>query len=284
MPAEAEIKTDAKPKNKGGRPPKEIDVEKVLASPQGQQAIAAAASAAVEAMIPQLAASLATARASNPLSAAGGDGDMDFVRKLALAIGEISDQGTQRKRVAPEILAKRSVARERMVALLVKARADGFEPHYRVIAKTYLSEVLVEPFKINPNNKAVEPTEIWWDGAPNECMVPLDERTTEIFNAYMESIGGMTVVAKTHDGRAFIPDMSPVVVTPNGLTVKGGGNVRRQVSSLPDSNNGSAPESRLRMREGSDPNASEIRVLGTVMPAAKVQNLQGQGVQGTLSR
>lgn len=278
-----EIVTE-KPKNKGGRPPKEIDVEKVLASPQGIAAVQAAAEKAVEAAIPQIAASLASARNANPLAQAEADGDMDFVRKLALAIGEISDQGTQRKRVAPEILAKRAVARERMIELLIKARADGFEPHYRIIAKTYLAETMVEPYRVNPNTKAAEPTEIWWDGIPNQCMFPLDERTTLIFNAYMESVGGLAVPDKTHDGRAFIPDSRPVVVTPNGLTVKGGGNIRRQVGGLSDSHSPNGPGNKLRMREGTDPNATEVRVLGTVMAPAKVQNVQGQNLQGSLSR
>ncbi len=249
-------------KNKGGRPPKPIDVQAVLASPQGQAAIDAAVQAAMEKLTAQIGAARSGAE---PIPGSDEDFLTRMARSIALSMAEVADQGTNRKRVAPEILAKRAEAHDRLLGLLAKAHADGFKPRYRVTSKVYLEEILVEPFRINAK-KEVEPVEIGWSGMPNECMVPVDERTTTIFNAYMESIGGMTVMAKTHDGRAFIGDNRPVGVTPGGLVVAGLTNPRRQVSNLADSNNGRPSD--LSLYGQNDPRATEVRVLGTVAPPA----------------
>src|SRR5271157_2329418 len=65
----------------------------------------------VSAQVKQFAAELLASKTAST-------GDDGLVERLALAIADISDQGTNRKRVAPEILAQRAKAHVKMVELL----------------------------------------------------------------------------------------------------------------------------------------------------------------------
>lgn len=255
-------------KNKGGRPPKppsEADVEKVLASPAGQAAIAAAAQSAVA----QILSTMQDTRvaASVPVDDASGvrPDDKAFAEKLALAIAQLTDQGSGRPRlrVSPEIMAQRKAAREEMVSLLAKTKALGHRPLYRVIAKTYLEEVFVEPFRLDPVSKASVPVEIFWNGIPNECMRPMDETSKSIYELYLASTGGLTSLVKSADSRGLS-------ITPGGLVIKGESNPRRTVGNLADSSNGSPRDAfGLQIVTQFNPNAQEVRVLGTVAAPAR---------------
>lgn len=255
-----------KVKNKGGRPRKGVDVN----SPEFKAAVDAAAAAATQRVLE----GLALARNSNP------DGDTTalegFAKGLALSFAELADQGSNRKRVAPEIVARREAARSRMFDLLIRGNANGWpvKPEYRVVSETYLNEQLVKPYRSDPATKKVEPVEIFWTGAPNECMRPLNEPAREIYEEYMLSIGGPTVVAKNSKGETLATDGRAVTVTPGGLIIKGQESARRTVSNLADSNNANPFNDSLGMKGfHNDPRATEVHVLGTVAPPAKQNSI-----------
>lgn len=175
--------------------------------------------------------------------------------RMALAIAEISDQGTARKRVAPEVLASRARAHEKMVKLINKAREDGEEPEYKLVSKTYLSERFIEPFMPGPDKRPI-PTEIIWKGAPNQAMRPLNAVAKAIYAAFVESVGSQEKLNGV--------DNRPFAMTPGGVVVKG----------LPAAARRDIPadllESDLTMVGGTiDPTAAHVRVLGTVAAPAR---------------
>lgn len=175
--------------------------------------------------------------------------------RMAMAIAEISDQGTARKRVAPEVLAARARAHERMIKLLNAAREDGDEPEYRLVAKTYLSERFIEPFMPGPDKRPI-PTEIIWKGAPNQAMRPLNKVAKAIYAAFQESVGTQEKLNGV--------DNRPFAMTPGGVVVKG----------LPAAARRDIPQDLLAddliMPGGNiDPTASHVRVLGTVAAPAR---------------
>ncbi|HQT65355.1 MAG TPA: hypothetical protein PLO16_12665 [Acidocella sp.] len=196
----------------------------------------------------------------------------DFTQKLALAIAELSDQGTNRKRVAPEILAARAAAHDRMVKLIMKARNEKLRPEYRVISEIYFNERRVQPFKIGPN-KTPEPVDILWSGVPNEALRPLNDIAREIYAEFKSSIGnGQHVTAGQ-----WKEDNRPVWITAGGLVVKGDGPVRRQISGLgdPEPNLKPAFEDEFDVKSFNDPRAPEVRILGTIAPPAR-QNAEAR--------
>lgn len=202
------------------------------------------------------------AEAAVPAVADGGD----FVERLALAIAEISDQGTSRKRVAPEILHARAEAHKRAVARLMKAREDGEKPEYRLVSKVYLNERLIEPFMPGPNKQPI-PTEIIWLGMPNEAMRPINDVAKEIYAEFRASIGS-TEPIKGQDNR-------PLWMTPGGVVIKGDArNQRREVAAAV------AFDDDLGIKNQNDPTAPFIAVLGTVHPPAKQNVPPGSGSHG----
>lgn len=174
--------------------------------------------------------------------------------RMAMAIAEISDQGTARKRVAPEVLAQRARARERMIKLILKARDEGAEPEYRLVAKTYLSERFIEPWMPGPAKQPI-PTEIVWKGEPNQAMRPLNEVARHIYAAFQESIG-------TQEGLKGM-DNRPFYMTPGGVVVKG--DPRPQRREIPDD----LLADDLKLTNQKDPTAPFVHVLGTVASPAR---------------
>jgi hypothetical protein len=243
---------------------------KVTETPEFQAAVAKA----VEETMAKFTAKLGAARAEAGTSDVPGDKDQDFVRQLAMAIAEISDQGTHRKRVAPEILARRAEAREKMGALIMEARANGEKPEYRLINETYLNERFLKPFIVDQSTKRPVPQEIVWTGVPNERMRPLNDVAKGIFAAFMESIGGQTDLTPNADRR-------PLWVTAGGLVVKGSPPAKRFAVSglgdpLPDHTGEAAGFSDdLSVKTANDPTAEFVHVLGTVAAPAR-QNFAGQ--------
>lgn len=158
----------------------------------------AAVAAAVAAAVPQVRTEVENSLLKS-LIAAGGttgaqptEGDRGFISALAFDIAKLNGQGTGKQPfVSPEILSKQAEAKQRMVALIVKARADGIIPGYRVTAKMFLNEILVEPQWQDPVSKSMRDTEINWEGIPNESMLPLDETATAIYSEYLNSIGAV---------------------------------------------------------------------------------------------
>ena len=219
----------------------------------------AAVQAAVAAALPDI---LAQIKASGSAAAEGSD--EGFARGLAMAIAQLSDQGTGRKRVAPEVIAARDAARKRMVTLIAEARARGEVPRYHLVNMVYLDEMKVQPVWIDPITKRQKPTEIEWPGVPNEAMRPINEVAKAIFAAFKESIGSTAP-------EDLVADL-PKSMTANGLVVKTGGASVRPIAVNVDGESQKPHGQGLRLPQRHEGNASfeDIRVLGTVAPPARV--------------
>jgi hypothetical protein len=194
-----------------------------------------------------------------------------FARQMAETIAELADQGTNRKRVAPEILARRAAAAERMDALIRKAQEEGKKAEYRVVSKVYLNERLIEPFR-RVDKKAV-PQDIVWSGPPSDALRPLNAVADEIFQAYRESIGSTTKLASVTRrdangaiGVAPAPDTRPHWITPGGLVVKGDAPARSVLAEPKDFADD------LTIQGTIDPNAPFVHILGTIAKPAQ-QNM-----------
>jgi hypothetical protein len=229
----------------------------ITETPEFHKAVADAVAKA----IPDIVAHLSAIR-----GAPAGD-DKAFAEGLAMAIAALTDQGTGRKRVAPEIVEQRSKARTRMAELLIAAKAENRIPSYRLTNKVYLDEVLVDPIYIDPASKSQKPTEIDWPGVPSEAMIPINDVAREIHAAFCLSIGS---VAKEH----LIAE-KPFAVTANGLVVKSGGLALRPASVLgmnPEAQQQATGEGlRIKGRGTGIPGEhKEVRVLGTVAAPARV--------------
>lgn len=232
-----------------------IDV--LTETPEFKAAVAEAVAKATPAII---AATLTEVKKGGmPVPGGADDTTRDFFSQMALAIAEISDQGTNRKRVAPELLAKRAAAAELVQRLVAQARKNGDKPEYRIITKVYLNERLIEPYRRLPD-KTVVPQEIMWTGMPNEGMRPLNDVARAIYAAYKESIGSIDRIHTT--------DNRPLWVTPAGLVVKGDapqklvvGNGQPFAEELAVADDG--------YRDFNDPNATELHILGTIAAPAR---------------
>ena len=120
------------------------------------------------------------------------EGDKGMVTALALAIANLSSQGTGKQElVDPEVLAKRAEARALLVKLLIDSRATENIPTYRVVGEKgcFFNETKIQPQWFDPVTKAMKDTEIYWDEAPNESLAPTNDIAEQIFAAFMESIG-----------------------------------------------------------------------------------------------
>ncbi|SDD94957.1 hypothetical protein SAMN05216337_1017131 [Bradyrhizobium brasilense] len=239
-------------------------------TPEFKAAVAAAVATAlpdaVKLAVSQVQAELINAASKGdkePKVAAAEGAGGDFVERLALAIAEISDQGTNRKRVAPEILAQRAAKQREMVERLQLARERGEKPEYRLVSKVYLNERLIEPYMPGPNKQAV-PTEIIWLGVPSEAMRPINKPAEEIYQLFRESVGS-TEAIKGQDNRPFY-------LTVGGVVIKGDARAqRREVAADNRFNDGLQVASDPR-----DPTAPFVHVLGTVAAPAR-QNVPPGG-------
>lgn len=188
---------------------------------------------------------------------AGAAGDANWAETFAMAIAQLTDQGTGRTHVAPEILRTRQEGREKMAKLIVAARAEGAMPSYRLTSKVLLDNQLVEPFWIDRNHIA-QPTEIDWPGVPNEAMLPINGVAKDIFAAFMDSIGGVSKLQQ----EALSADLS---VTAGGLTVRGNIN-KRTVKEIVHENS----EQGLRLRHQDEPGRyKDVSILGSIAKPAQ---------------
>jgi hypothetical protein len=243
-------------KPRKGRPP--MPRVALTETPEFKAAVAKAASDALAELLP----SLQEARKQHGTADEGSD--PTWMRALAMEISQLTDQGTGRRRVAPEILQSRQAAREKMTNLIIEARAASKKATYRVKAKILLADRVVEPFWIASDHTA-QPTIIDWDGVPNEAMVPENKTATAIHNAFMESIGSSARV---------VPE-DALAITPGGLIVHGGAasisSGRRQVKDAEPKHTGDATsEQGLNIHNKNAPGRFvEKRILGSIADPAR---------------
>lgn len=179
--------------------------EELLTHPRVQELIsAAAADAAAKAAqdaVDRIMGQMDAARAAAGTPAQ--PEDHSLARTLAMEIARISDQGTNRKRIAPEVLIAREEARVRMEGLLIEAHASGLVPEYELKQAVYLDEMLVAPVFVDRNH-VQRATRIAWPQVPSEAMRPVNEVARAIFQQFLLSIGGATqMVGKEHDKSAL---------------------------------------------------------------------------------
>ena len=253
------MENEQQEKPKRGRPPKSVqNGVPVTETEEFKAAVAKAASEAISELLP----SLKQARAEQGTQDEGSD--PTWMRALAMEISQLTDQGTGRRRVAPEILRSRQMAREKMTKLLIEARAAKKLATYLVRTKTYIADRVVEPFWIASDHTA-QPTIIDWDGVPNEAMVPQNKTAKAIHDAFMESIGSTAKV---------VPE-DALAVTPGGLVVHGGaasisGGKRRVQEPEARQTGDAAPEQGLNIHNKNAPGRFvEKRILGSIADPAR---------------
>ena len=236
---------------------------RVTDTPEFKEAVVAAAAGLVAEMRVKLLDELKALQTS--AEKVEGETDKNWVSSLAMEISQLTDQGTGRRRVPPDVLKARADARDRMVKAILKARADGVTPVYRVIAKTLLENRLVDPFWV-ARDHSIQPTEIGWKSIPNDALQPVNEAAKTIFAAFRESIG--TPDYKRPDDR--------LGVTLGGLVVHGNAvQSKRAVtgSGAPGIGAGfdaDARDGELKLHhKGESGQMVKTHVLGTIVPPAE---------------
>lgn len=197
-----------------------------------------------------------------------------ILSKLAMEIGIISDQGTQRKRVAPEELKERANAFERMGVLLTKAQlATTLEdkPRYMVAGQLYFGDQRIDAYQRQPNRDIIQ-TEIYFDGIPNTSMRPLNKLAEDIYREFIRYLGGSEAVNGvpkpvqpvwlTNGGKVIVgtnetAQAHGLARNPEPLTIDGGKRV-------------GAPAASVHVVSPTDPRATRVPVLGTIAPPAVV--------------
>lgn len=250
-----------------GRKSKEqLETERAEAQIRFDEAVAKGAAAAIAAAIPALRAEveksvlseIASARVeAGTVAAPTSETDGSFAKGLALAIAQLSSQGTGKKPyVAPEVLEKQAEAKQHMISLLVKARAEGVMPGYRLTIPMYLSERLLQPQWRDDATKQMKDTEVNWAGIPDQSMQPLDETAAEIYAAYLNSIGAVPPGA---------PSEAPMI-NHNGTLVRGM-NADQRAQVRPASAGMDDPR---RIGGGAPKQGKYVNILGSIADPAVV--------------
>ena len=227
-----------------------------------------AVSAAVKAETATIIAELAKMRANEPVSPEVAGDDMGWARKLALALAEISDQGTDRKRVAPELLEQRRIAAEKLKVVLAEVRANGEQPLYQLKNKIQVKlrgkgEAIIEPLWLG-NDKIHYPTEISSPDVPNLAMIPINEPAKRIYALFLESIGSVEALE--------LKEPEGLAMTPGGVVVRG--NAAQQVARHLGSewighDKPNDAEQFAEVRRNQPSQTRDVRVLGTIAPPAR---------------
>jgi len=240
---------------------KSVDINSVMSLPEVQMAVKqAAAKAAAEAVQDVLKAGKGSATLS--------DATEQLLSQLAVGIAELSFQGSGRARpLAPDVIAKREAADKKCRELLRAAIERGEKPEYRVMAKIYFGERLIEPYRREGGrNGQVVAQEIIWTGMPNDALWPINKIAENIYSLYRESVGSPPRLNKItyKDGRGGVgvvaPDNRGMSMTPGGLVVKGEINPHQVIGPAKPIDE---------FHDNNDPNASEVRILGTVAAPAR---------------
>ena len=252
----------------------EEDVADLTQTPEFQMALAKATTEIHDKLLAEVRAMMAAGTA--PV-ASGTDDDniIKLARAIAASNAEMADQGTNRKRVAPEILEARQRSHERMVELLNAAqdlpKAD--RPLYRVRAKGYFGDRLVEPFQRLSGGR-IEPTRVYFMSSPNLALEPINASAKAIYEAFVGSIAGGE---RYLNGKAIpSPDgAKPLWMTKNGVliaaptatAVQHGMVMEAEPVSL-DEVGAARPGVVEELISVDDPRATKIPVLGTIAPPA----------------
>lgn len=138
----------------------------------------------------------------------GGEGDKGFVSALALAIANLSAQGTNKAPyVSPDTMEGWAMARDRMMVLIVGSRAKYGEtqnledlPKYRLVKAVYLNEMKIEPLYHDTITHQMADQRIWWDEVPSEAMEPDNDIARAIFTEFKMSIGEAPIKEKANSG------------------------------------------------------------------------------------
>lgn len=195
-------------------------------TPEFQAAVSASVASALESLLPKLTEVRATAG-----TAPQGD-DRALMRELALSLAELTNQGSGKVKVSPEVLQKREAAGKRMINLIIEARAEKKVPSYTLVNKIFMNNQIIEPLWVHPATKSVENTELDFWGIPNEAMVPANDTAKAIFIEYKNSIGTVHGVAGVANQ---LPGIDVLGVTPAGMVIRNSpaSDVRRRTAELP---------------------------------------------------
>lgn len=238
-------------------------------TPEFKAAVAEAAKEAVKAAMAEV--NLGAVKADLP---PGSDID-GILSKLAMSIAEVSDAGLDRprKRVAPAEQLERDQAYQRMGTLITQAAASGLVPRYRLVAKVFIGDQMIEPYQ-RLADKSIIPTEVFYKGQPSAAMRPVNDIAKSIWKEYIRYLGG----AEEANG---IAKSEPVWMTYNGLVIASPrippSAVEHGLSMTPEpiwaddrpamGTNDKAPEIEENMAID-DPRRKKIRVLGTIAEPA----------------
>lgn len=194
-----------------------------------------------------------------------------LAQSLAMAIADLTHQGNPRdKPVDPKVLAERNAAMGRMHILIAEAKAlpkgDPRRPKWKCISKVNLEHMMIDPYKRDPATKRAVPIEFRWCAEPNDAMVPLNELAERIKTEFRASRGNKAEYQKEAQKQVWLSD--------RGLVIEGAAPARREVQADLDT----GQPSDLDLGDGpNDPNASHVRVLGTIHQPAR-QNHHGEMV------
>lgn len=142
---------------------------------------------------------------------ASGGPTTGLAQALAMAIAQLTDQGTGRKRVPPEEIQARESAHGQMLEAISKWREKGVVPEYRLVREVFLADQKIRPTWIDDKHR-VQPQEIGWRDIPNGAMRPINQAAEEIFGHFSRWIA-------TNFGDAPMP-VQTGLVPPGGLVVR----------------------------------------------------------------
>jgi len=250
------------------------DMRAIAETPEFQKAVAEAAAKAAAAAVAEI-------MKGNAAPVTADAATKSLFSEMALAIAQMNNQGTSRaKPVAPEVMQQRLAAAEKATALLAeihhnlkKARESGdakrtaeWSPEYRVVAKVYFNERMIEPFrKAEARGAPPIPQEIVWTGMPNDALRPLNVIAEKLYDLYRESVGAaprLKAVSGPNGGQVA-QDSRPYWMTPGGLVVKGDPPPKAFVASQHEFKDD------LGVRDNDDPSAPFVHVLGTIANPAR---------------
>lgn len=269
-------------------PPEDLDLEQpvealdITQSPAFQMALAEATARISAQLVAEVKEIVASAKGNDAEPAMRDNSEaQSLARMIAASIAEMADQGTDRKRVAPEILEARAQAQKKMERLLLEVRElpKDKRPKYRLIAKFYAKDRVIDPFMRDPRSKQIIPTDIYFLGIPNQGMTPLNAAAKAVFSAYQGSIS---------NGESEVPlGTKPIWVTDNGVIIAGTAprtiaahgraidplDLDEEMRLTPPAVGAGdgEPDDELGFANQDDPRAAQIHVLGTI--AAPAQRL-----------
>ncbi len=239
----------------------------VVDTPEFKEALAAAAQAAIAPFLESLTAN--NAKGEKATAPVAGEAEMALFRGIAMAMAEVADQGTDRKRISPEILAQREAAAAKLKEVLAEVRANGEQPVYQLKNKVQVNlrgkgETIIEPLWLG-NDKIHYPTEISSPDMPNLAMVPINEPAKRIFALFLESIGSIA--------EQELQEPDGIAMTRGGTVVRGNAalQVARQIGGDPSNWVGhDRPETDfVEVRRNQPSQTKDVRVLGTIQPPAR---------------